>query len=332
MGSATRGCSRGGASPRLGGSSHAMTGFVYKADPVRGATWARLFAERMPEIDFRIWPDTGDPAAVRYLAAWQPPADVMRTFPNLEILFSVGAGVDQFDFASLPAGLPVVRMIEDGLTGGMVEYVTLSVLALHRDFPRYREQQQTRRWEALRVYPASARRVGVMGLGVLGQAVLAQLARFGFALSGWGRSPRRIEGVECHAGMEALPGFLAGCDILVCLLPLTSQTRGILDRRLFDALPRGAGIVNVGRGQHLVAEDLVAALESGQISAAMLDVADPEPPPPDHPFWSHPRIWLTPHVASMTQPETAVEAVIANLRRHARGEALAGLVDRTRGY
>ena len=171
-----------------------------------------------------------------------------------------------------------------------------------------------------------------MGLGVLGQAVLAQLARFGFALSGWSRSPHRIDGVECHAGMEALPDFLAGCDILVCLLPLTAQTRGILDRRLFAALPRGAGIVNVGRGPHLVADDLIAALESGHVSAAMLAVAEPEPLPQDHPFWNHPRIWLTPHVASMTQPETAVEALIANLRWHARGEALVGLVDRRRGY
>ncbi|MBR0669639.1 glyoxylate/hydroxypyruvate reductase A [Roseomonas soli] len=307
-------------------------GFVYKADPVRGAVWARLFAERMPEVGFHVWPETGDPATVRYLAAWQPPPNVMETFPNLEILFSVGAGVDQFDFGSLPPGLPVVRMIEDGITGGMVEYVTASVLALHRDFPRYREQQRAQRWEAIRVHPAAARRVGVMGLGVLGQAVLAQLARFGFALSGWSRSPHRIEGVDCHAGQDALPGFLAGCDILVCLLPLTPETRGILDQQLFAALPRGAGIVNVARGPHLVAKDLLAALESGQLSAAMLDVTDPEPLPPDHPFWSHPRIWLTPHVASMTQPETAVEAVIANLQRHRRGEPLVGLVDRRSGY
>lgn len=269
---------------------------------------------------------------MRYLAAWLPPADAMGTFPNLEVLFSVGAGVDQFDFASLPPGLPVVRMIEDGIIGGMVEYVTASVLALHRDFPRYRELQGAQRWEPIRVHPASARRVGVMGLGVLGRAVLAQLARFGFALSGWSRSPHRIEGVECHAGRDALPEFLARCDILVCLLPLTPDTRGILDRRLFAALPRGAGIVNVARGPHLVAEDLLAALDSGQVSAAMLDVADPEPLPPGHPFWSRPRIWLTPHVASMTQPETAVEAVIANLRRHARGEPLHGLVDRRSGY
>ncbi|MBX6745055.1 MAG: glyoxylate/hydroxypyruvate reductase A [Acetobacteraceae bacterium] len=305
---------------------------VYKADPTRGAVWARLFAERMPEMPFHLWPETGDPAAVRYLVAWQPPADIMGTFPNLEVLFSVGAGADQFDLSHLPSGLPVVRMIEPGLVSGMVEYVTLAVLALHRDFPLYREQQQARVWNALPVRLAPTRRVGVMGLGVLGRAVLERLAGFGFALSGWSRSPRSIPGVECHAGPEALPRFLAGCEILVCLLPLTAATRGILDRRLFAALPRGAGLVNVGRGPHLVAEDLLAALEEGQISAAILDVTDPEPPPPEHPFWTHPRIWLTPHTASMTQPETAVEAVIANLRRHARGEPLQGLVDRGAGY
>jgi glyoxylate/hydroxypyruvate reductase A len=305
---------------------------VYKADPTRGAIWARLFGERMPELPFHLWPETGDPAAVRYLVAWQPPADISGTFPNLEILFSVGAGADQFDLSRLPPGLPVVRMVEPGLVSGMVEYVTLAVLALHRDFPLYRAQQQARLWHALPVRLAPTRRVGVMGLGVLGQAVLERLAGLGFALSGWSRSPHDIPGVECHAGPEALPRFLAGCEILVCLLPLTGATQGILDRRLFAALPRGAGIVNAGRGPHLVAEDLLAALEEGQVSAAILDVTDPEPPPPGHPFWSHPRIWLTPHTASMTQPETAVEAVIANLRRHARGERLQGLVDPSLGY
>lgn len=306
--------------------------FIYKADPVRGPIWARLFAERLPEMPFFLWPEVGDPQAVRFLAAWQPPEDILGSFPQLEILFSVGAGVDQFDLTRLPPDLPVVRMIEPGLEAGMVEYVTLAVLALHRDFPLYRAQQQARVWSAAHFPPARQRQVGVMGLGVLGRAALARLKTFGFKLSGWSRSPHEIAGVACHAGIAALPQFLAGCDILVCLLPLTAETRGLLDRRLFDSLPRGAALVNVGRGQHLVDEDLLAALEDGQLSGAILDVMEPEPPRLDHPFWSHPRIWLTPHIASMTQPETAVEAVIANLRRHARGEKLEGLVDRTSGY
>lgn len=307
-------------------------GFVYKADPTRGAEWARLFRERMPELPFHVWPDTGNPAAVRFLATWRPPADVASLFPNLELLFSSGAGVDQFDMAALPPGLALVRMVEPGIIHAMVEYATLSVLALHRDFPAYREQQRAATWREIRVRPASTRRVGVMGLGVLGRAVLERLSAFGFALSGWSRSARTIPGVACHAGAGALPDFLAACDILVCLLPLTPETRGILDRRLFATLPRGAGLVNAGRGPHLVADDLLAALEDGQVSAALLDVADPEPLPPEHPFWRHPRIWLTPHIASQTQPETAVEAVIANLRRHAAGEPLVGVVDRGRGY
>ena len=188
--------------------------FVYKADPARGAEWARHFRERMPELPFHVWPDIGDPSAVRFLAAWEPPADIASLFPNLELLFSSGAGVDQFDFAALPPGLGLVRMIEPGIVEGMVEYATLSVLALHRDFPSYREQQRAKAWKTIRVRPASARRVGVMGLGLLGRAVLERLSAFGFVLSGWSRSARAIPGVECHAGAEALPGFLAACDIL----------------------------------------------------------------------------------------------------------------------
>ncbi|WP_137180860.1 glyoxylate/hydroxypyruvate reductase A [Roseomonas sp. AR75] len=306
--------------------------FVYKADPVRGAEWAKLFAARRPDLPFHLWPETGDPAAVRFLAAWQPPEDLAARFPNLELLFSIGAGVDQFDLAALPAHLPLVRMVETGIIGSMVEYASMAVLALHRDMPAYLDAQRRQDWKAIRVVPAARRRVGVLGLGELGRAVLAALRPFGFPLSAWSRSRHAVPGVACHAGPQELPGFLAGCDILLCLLPLTAETRGILDSRLFVRLPRGAALINAGRGGHLVQQDLLAALASGQISAAMLDVAEPEPLPPDHPFWSHPRIWLTPHIASQTQPETAVEAVLANLDRHARGEAMIGLVDRTRGY
>ena len=306
--------------------------FVYKADPVRGAEWARIFAERRPDLPFHVWPETGDPAAVRYLAAWLPPNDMPTRFPNLEVLFSVGAGVDQFDMAALPTQLPLVRMVEPGIIGGMVEYVSMAVLALHRDMPAYRAQQARQDWRAIRVVPALRRRVGILGLGELSRAVLAALAPFGFPLSAWSRSRHEVPGVACHAGAEELPRFLAGCDILVCLLPLTAQTRGILDAALFAQLPAGAALVNAGRGGHLVQQDLLAALDSGRLSAAVLDVADPEPLPPGHPFWTHPRIWLTPHVASQTQPETAVEAVLANLDRHARGEPMVGLVDRVRGY
>lgn len=305
---------------------------LYKADPERGAEWARLIAERAPGLAFRLWPDVGDPADVRFLAAWEPPSDIARTFPNLELVFSVGAGIDQFDFSALPPSLPVVRMVEPGLAAGMVEYVTMAVLALHRQLIDYREQQQREEWRARRIVPAARRRVGVMGLGELGKACLHALGAFGFERQGWSRSRHAQDGVRCHAGDSELPDFLAGTDILVCLLPLTGATQGILNGELFSRLPRGASVVNVGRGAHLVEPDLLAALESGQLSAAVLDVCSEEPLPRGHAFWRHPRIWLTPHVASMTQPETAVDVVLDNIRRHRAGEPLVGLVDRGRGY
>jgi glyoxylate/hydroxypyruvate reductase A len=223
-------------------------------------------------------------------------------------------------------------MVEPGIINGMVEYVTMSVLALHRDFFDYVDMQASGVWDALEVPAASSRRIGVMGLGVLGQAVLARLATFGFQLRGWNRSARQIDGVECFEGSDQLEPFLAGCDVLVCLLPLTPSTTGILDRKVFSALPRGASVINVARGGHLVEADLLEALDSQHLSRAILDVTDPEPLPPEHPFWRHPRVFVTPHVASMTQPDTAAPILLENVRRHQRGEPLVGLIDRDRGY
>ena len=305
--------------------------FLYKSAAERGAVWARHFAAHAPEVPFRTWPDVGDPAAVRYLAAWTLPDD-LTAFPNLEVLFCVGAGVDQLDLSRVPAGITVVRMIEPGLVDGMVEYATAAVLALHRDWPAYLAQQRERQWKALPVRRASSRRVGVMGMGVLGYAVLEKLRGFGFPCAGWSRTLRALEGIESFAGAESLPAFLARTDILVCLLPLTESTRGLIGRRVFGALPPDAALVNVGRGALLVQEDLLAALDSGRLSAAILDVTVPEPLPPDHPLWSHPRVIVTPHIASETQPETSARAILDNVLRHRRGEPLVGVVDRSRGY
>jgi glyoxylate/hydroxypyruvate reductase A len=306
--------------------------FLYKANATRGQEWARFFAARAPDLPFRLWPDVGDPAQIRYLAAWMPPDNIAATFPNLELVFSVGAGVDQFDVSRLPPHVPLIRMLEPGIAESMVEYVTMAVLALHRDLVHFIAQQREQTWREIQITQAAKRRVGIMGLGLLGQAVLERLKAFGFPLAGWNRSPRTIEDVSCYAGGQALSEFLARTDILVCLLPLTSETRGILNTRLFEALPRGGQLVNVGRGGHLVEADLIEALDHGVLSAAVLDVAEHEPLPAGHPFWSHPRILLTPHIASMTTPEAAVEFVLETIARHRRGEALPGHVDLDRGY
>lgn len=306
--------------------------FVYKAEHSRGKIWAELFARKAPEVDFRIWPDIGDPGKVRFLAVWEPPENIAEQFPNLEILFSIGAGVDQIDFSKIPEKLPVVRMIEPGLTRAMCEYVLWAVLSIHRDMPAYRRQQQQKNWTSLRVWPSSKRRVGVMGLGQLGRAVLQQLNSLDFQCLGWSRTAHQIDSVQCFHGALMLNVFLSQCDILICLLPLTDSTRGILSADLFKHLPKGAALVHVGRGEHLQPSDLLNALDSGQLADAILDVTMPEPLPAESPLWSHPNIAITPHIASMTQPETAIDVVLDNIQRHRAGLPLLGLVDRARGY
>jgi glyoxylate/hydroxypyruvate reductase len=223
-------------------------------------------------------------------------------------------------------------MIEPLLIQGMAEYVALASLALHRNLIDYVAAQRERRWEPMAVVPAAERRVSVMGLGAIGQAALEALRPFGFQLAGWSRSERSIEGVQCFAGPQGLDAFLERSDILICLLPLTAETRGILCRKTFDRLPRGAGLINAARGGHLLEEDLLQALDDGQISAAVLDVFAHEPPRSDNPFWNHPRILITPHIASNTSTEFGGRALLDNVLRHRRGEPMVGVVHREFGY
>lgn len=309
-----------------------MIAVLHTGDPERGLQWQAVFAELVPEVQFRCSGDAGTLQDVRYLVAWTLDRDVIASLPNLEVLFSIGAGVDQLDLSLVPLRVRVVRMIESGITTTMAEYVAMAALALHRDLPFYLTEQRAGRWSPQEVMLCSERTVGVMGLGELGKAALEKLRGLGFRTLGWSRSGARIEGTQCLAGDKGLEPFLGQSEILVCLLPLTDETRGVLDRGLFARLPQGAGLVNVARGGHLVERDLLDALASGQLRHAVLDVADPEPLPEGHPFFAHPAIMLTPHVAGVTRRETAVHALIANVRRALAGEPMHGEVDRERGY
>jgi glyoxylate/hydroxypyruvate reductase len=297
------------------------------------ADWVAALAAALPGLDIRIWPDTGDPEAVDYALAWKPPPGLLAGLPNLKAIFSLGAGVDALlDDPTLPAAVPLVRMVDRGLTEGMTEWVCAHALAWHRQAAAYREQQARHLWRQRDEKLARERRVGVLGLGALGSDAARMLAALRFDVAGWSRSPKAIAGVDCRHGEDGLAAVLARSELLVCLLPLTAATEGILNAGLFAQLPRGAHLINAARGRHLVEADLLAALDGGQLSGATLDVFAVEPLPAGHPFWSDARITVSPHVASLTHARTAAVHVVEGIRRAEAGLPLTEIVDRSRGY
>jgi glyoxylate/hydroxypyruvate reductase len=300
--------------------------------------WKRRFDEVC--ADRPVWlfgAGKSDPADVHYAAVWKPSTGELAGFPNLRVIFNLGAGVDALMADKSLPKVPLVRVAVGDLTHRMTEYVTLHVLMHHRQEIYLRASQREKRWAPKFQWPAGAISVGIMGIGTLGSDAAAVLKRIGFRVAGWSNGPKTIEGVECFHGRTQLETFLRRTDILVCLLPLTPETRHILNRDLFTKLnrsgPLGAPVViNAGRGGLQNEADILACLDDGTLGAVSLDVYATEPLPPDSPFWSHPKVVLTPHNAADTDPDEISRYVARQIARFEAGEQLENVVDPARGY
>jgi glyoxylate/hydroxypyruvate reductase len=299
------------------------------------AAWLDALARAMPGASIGTWPEvaTGATDGADYALVWKPPPELLAKLKSAKAIFNLGAGVDSLDSIprSLPA-VPLIRLEDAGMAEQMAEYVVHAVLRRYREFEAYAESQRDALWQPRERIDKSGFRIGILGMGVLGVSVAAALAPFGFPIDGWSRSRKQIPDVRSFAGAAELGAFLGRCRVLVCMLPLTAETRGMLNRATLSQLSKGAYVVNVSRGALLIDEDLLALIESGAIDGATLDVFQEEPLPPAHAFWHHPRITVTPHVSAVTRIEESVAQIAAKIRRLESGLPVSGVVDRARFY
>lgn len=309
-----------------------MTVLFRPVVPVDYSHWSPVLRAVLAPYDLRIAPEAVDPESVTYLAGWKLFPGDARNWPNLKAVLGFGAGVNQYvGHPEFPAHAALIRMIEPGLSQQMKEYVVGYVLRFHREHDHLRDLA-TGPWGSVIPKSAGERRIGIMGLGEMGRVCAEALQFLGFPVQGWSRGPKNLPGVESFYGRDGLAPFLASSDILVCLLPLTKETEDILNRETLGRLPRGACLINAARGRHLVEEDLLPLLDSGHLDQVVLDVFRTEPLPPAHPFWSHPNLHITPHLAAITNPATAAQSLKESIEMIERGERPPGWVDLARGY
>jgi glyoxylate/hydroxypyruvate reductase A len=297
----------------------------FKAEP-----WLAGLRAALPQAEIEVW-TPGAPAA-DYAVVWAPPQAFIDEQPNIKAVFNLGAGVDALTQLKLPPQMKLVRLDDAGMSVQMAEYVVHALIRHFREFDHYERDVVQGKWSYRRPRLREEFPVGIMGLGVLGQRVAQAVAQFEFPVLGWSRSPKTVDGVRCFAGAAQLPEFLAETKVLVCLLPLTTETQGILNRTTLAQLQPGGYVINVARGAHLVEEDLIELLDSDHLAGAALDVFRQEPLPAGHPFWRHPKITVTPHTAARTLRDESVAQIAQKIMRLERGEPIAGVVDHIRGY
>lgn len=294
--------------------------------------WINGIREIDDAIPLEVWPDIKNKEAVLGAVVWNHPEGSLQMFPNLKFISSMGAGVDHvLKDTSLPAHVPIVRIIDSELTHCMANYIIMAVSYHHRKLEKYIEDKENMVWDQETI-PDRELSIGVMGMGVLGTDAAVKLSKLGFKVCEYSNTPKKVEGVKSFAGKEALQPFIEEINVLICLLPLTTQTKDILNIELFKRMNRGTYLINVARGNHLVEEDLLTAIDQGYISGAFLDVFREEPLPKAHPFWSHPKIMMTPHIASITNPQAAIPQVVDNYRAVVAGRPLQNEIDRNKEY
>ncbi|WP_462173923.1 2-hydroxyacid dehydrogenase [Pseudoalteromonas xiamenensis] len=284
----------------------------------------------LPDTDIQIWPDITSFEKIEVVLAWNAPSSLWSQLPNLKLVQSYGAGVDSIDFDSLPEGVQVARIVDTSLATDMAEYVLTHVLAHKLRLTQYIRQQKEQIWKPNRAFPHN--KVGILGFGQLGQAAADRLLQNGFEVSAWSASEKQHNKVQCVHGQEGLWSLVEAADYVVCLLPLTEETTGILNRDFFSKMPEHAVLINVARGKHLVEQDLVDALDAGELRAATLDVFTVEPLVAAHPFWSHEKITITPHAAALTCLNTAIHQIAENVLNVASNKEIQHLVDKRKGY
>ena len=311
-----------------------MALLIINLDKVIGSAEAfrAAFKKQLPDLPIRFWPDVGEAKDIEYLAFMHPDFGQLPAFPNLKAMFSRSAGVESFvEHPKLPK-VPLGKVEPPGGDPMMTEYVVMHVLRFHRDMPGYQAAQARKEWRRVPIARPDQRRVGFLGFGMMATAPALVLQSLGFKVSAWVRSPRPAAEVPLYHGRDQLAAFLGQTDIAVCLLPLTPETEGIFCARTFAMMPKGAMLVNVGRGKHVVEKDLIAALDSGQLSYAALDALWPEPLPPESPLWLHPKVTIMPHVARRPTVDQLVTEVAANIESLKSGGRLLQQIDVTLGY
>ena len=306
---------------------------AYISRDTDGVLWKKAFEASLGPVDFRTLDTLANKKDIEIALAWKPPAGLIASFPNVKLIVSLGMGVDHLlADDKLPEGVPIVRIMDDGLVGQMSEYALYWALRHHRDIDKYAASQRAKQWKPEEFVDTIHRRIGILGLGTIGQDTARKFAALGFPTAGWSRTAKTLPGIETFHGRDGLARLLAQSDILINVLPLTRETRGLLDAKAFAALPKGAYVINMARGGHVVDEALLAALDSGHLSGAALDVFNQEPLPADHRYWTHPKVHVTPHIAGATNPRTASPGVIENIKRLRGGQPLIHTVDPKSGY